>query len=112
MRWIYVCSSFMKPHFNPGAQASEPLRMAIVPPYHTLPGSTETPAFQMRAMRRYLVPGVLDQVLQVNSPVEEGEQIPGGLGNLATFLQYIGFLQLSVHSLMDQISIAIMWKHL
>lgn len=104
----------MKPHFNPGTQASDPLRMAMVPPYHTLPGSTEMPAVQVGAMRRYLVPGVLDQILQVNSPMGEGEQIPGGLGNLATFLQYIGFPQLSqllVHSLMDQISTPIMLKH-
>ena len=57
------------------------------------------------------MPGVLDQVLQVNSPMGEGEEIPGGLGNLATFLQYIGFLQLSMHSLMDQISIPIMGEH-
>lgn len=95
MRWIYVCSSFMKPHFNPGTQASNSLRMAMVPPYHTLPGSIEMPVVQVEAMKRYLVPGVLDQVLQVYSPVREGEQIPGGLENLATFLQYIGFPQSS-----------------
>lgn len=61
MRWIYVCSSFTKPHFNPGTQASNSLRMAMVPPYHTLPGSIEMPVVQVEAMKRYLGPGVLDQ---------------------------------------------------
>ena len=83
----------------------------MVPPYHTLPGSIEMPVVQVEAMKRYLVPGILDQVLQVYSPVIEGEQMPDGLENLAAFLQYIGFpqsSQLLVQSLMDQRSIPVM----
>ena len=52
----YVCSTFMKPHLNPGTQSSNPVRLAMVPSYPTLPGSIEMGVDKVQAMGWILVP--------------------------------------------------------